>query len=561
MEMEPFILSLNEKTNNEYKFSLKSAVLDSGADFCVLEILYKDGILLDVNKKQALIKIAEEILPKSFKYEFNFIKNFISEERIYDDVVEFMEGNFPSLTYSLESVKSENKKFEITLKIDNLSLEHAKQKTLNVLIEKHLKSLYDDYEYKCVYAGDEVYKIDEIELLKQNYTEEEVDMLSSRKIELTEVIALVGEEITEKASYIKDYKTPTEDIVFCGKIKDIKPIVIKRKPKPKTESEENSQNDTLEDSNENITKEIRESAEIAAEINADAEKETSGYQRKLYKFSLEDFTGMMTCVFFSNKENQSKLEKLEVGSEIVVRGALEDDKFSGGVSMRVKQLGYCKLPETFEEFIVYRPEKPFYEFVEPEKVVVYEQNDLTNFMIEEQIPKLLQNKTFVCYDFETTGLHYAQGDKIIEIGAVKIENGKITEKFMTYVDPEKPIPAESSAISGIVDSDVQGAPIDSEALQDFYKFTRGAILIGYNIINFDNVFLRGQARDCRYNFDNECEDVYHYAQKYVHGVKNYKLGTIAAKLGVTLDNAHRAVYDAMATAEVFIKLCKLMPNA
>lgn len=561
MEMEPFILSLNEKTNNEYKFSLKSAVLDSGADFCVLEILYKDGILLDVNKKQALIKIAEEILPKSFKYEFNFIKNFISEERIYDDVVEFMEGNFPSLTYSLESVKSENKKFDITLKIDNLSLEHAKQKTLNILIEKHLKSLYDDYEYKCVYAGDEVYKIDEVELLKQNYTEEEVDMLSSRKIELSEVIALVGEEITEKASYIKDYKTPTEDIVFCGKIKDIKPIVIKRKPKPKAESEENSQNDTLEESNENITKEIQESAEIAAEINADAEKETSGYQRKLYKFSLEDFTGMMTCVFFSNKENQSKLEKLEVGSEIVVRGALEDDKFSGGVSMRVKQLGYCKLPETFEEFIVYRPEKPFYEFVEPEKVVVYEQNDLTNFMIEEQIPKHLQNKTFVCYDFETTGLHYAQGDKIIEIGAVKIENGKITEKFMTYVDPEKPIPAESSAISGIVDSDVQGAPIDSEALQDFYKFTRGAILIGYNIINFDNVFLRGQGRDCRYNFDNECEDVYHYAQKYVHGVKNYKLGTIAAKLGVTLDNAHRAVYDAMATAEVFIKLCKLMPNA
>ena len=561
MEMEPFILSLNEKTNNEYKFSLKSAVLDSGADFCVLEILYKDGILLDANKKQALIKIAEEILPKSFKYEFNFIKNFISEERIYDDVAQFMEGNFPSLTYSLESVKSENKKFDITLKIDNLSLEHAKQKTLNILIEKHLKSLYDDYEYKCVYAGDEVYKIDEVELLKQNYTEEEVDMLSSRKIELSEVIALVGEEITEKASYIKDYKTPTEDIVFCGKIKDIKPIVIKRKPKPKTESEENSQNDTLEESNENITKEIQESAEIAAEINAGEEKETSGYQRKLYKFSLEDFTGMITCVFFSNKENQSKLEKLEVGSEIVVRGALEDDKFSGGVSMRVKQLGYCKLPETFEEFIVYRPEKPFYEFVEPEKVVVYEQNDLINFMIEEQIPKHLQNKTFVCYDFETTGLHYAQGDKIIEIGAVKIENGKITEKFMTYVDPEKPIPAESSAISGIVDSDVQGSPIDSEALQDFYKFTRGAILIGYNIINFDNVFLRGQGRDCRLNFDNECEDVYHYAQKYVHGVKNYKLGTIAAKLGVTLDNAHRAVYDAMATAEVFIKLCKLMPNA
>ena len=229
--------------------------------------------------------------------------------------------------------------------------------------------------------------------------------------------------------------------------------------------------------------------------------------------------------------------------------------------MRVKQIAYCKLPETFEEYIVYKQEKPFYEFVEPEKVVLYEQNDLTSFMIEEKIPKHLQNKTYVCYDFETTGLHFEQGDKIIEIGAVKIKDGKIIEKFMTYVNPEKPIPAESSAISGIVDSDVQDAPIDSEALQDFYKFTRGAILTGYNILNFDNVFLRGQGKACRWNFDNESEDVYHYAQKYIHGVKNYKLGTIAAKLGVTLDNAHRAVYDAMATAEVFIKLCKLMENA
>lgn len=561
MEMEPFIFELNQKTNNEYKFSLKGATLDSAANFCVIELLYKDGIMLDKTKKQELTDIALEILPKSFKYEFNFIKNFISEERIFEDVTMFMEGNFPSITYTLESVKLRDKKFDIALKIDTLSLEHSKQKNLNVIIERYLKSLYDDFEYKCVYSGDEVYKIDEIQLLKQNYSEEDVDLFSERKIEYSEEVSLVGEPIAEKANYIKDYKSPVEDIIFCGKIKDIKPIVIKRKQKAKEETEQENTQENPEESNENITKEIQEAAEIAEEINVNSEQKETGYQRKLYKFTLEDFTDNVACVLFSNKENQSKLEKLEVGSEIVVRGALEEDKYAGGVSMRVKQLGYCKLPETFEEFIVYRKEKPFYEFVEPEKVVTYEQNDLTSFMMEEQVPKHLQGKTFVCYDFETTGLHFGQGDKIIEIGAVKIDNGRITEKFMTYVDPEKPIPAESSAISGIVDEDVKGAPIDYDALQDFYKFTRGAILTGYNILNFDNVFLKGQGKNCRLNFDNESEDVYHYAQKYVHGVKNYKLGTIAAKLGVTLDNAHRAVYDAMATAEVFIKLCKLMENA
>lgn len=131
---------------------------------------------------------------------------------------------------------------------------------------------------------------------------------------------------------------------------------------------------------------------------------------------------------------------------------------------------------------------------------------------------------------------------------------------MSYVDPEKHIPAESSAISGIVDADVEGAPKDFEALQDFYKFTRGAILTGYNIINFDMVFLKGQGKACRWNFDNEVVDTFKIAQKYVHGVKNYKLGTIAEKLGVVLDNAHRAVFDALATAEIFVKLAENLKN-
>ena len=98
MEMEPFIIEFNNKTDNEYKFSLKSAILDSSADFCVIEILYKDGVMLDKNKKEELITLAKTILPKSFKYEFVFIKNFISEERISEDVVDYMNKNFPSLT-------------------------------------------------------------------------------------------------------------------------------------------------------------------------------------------------------------------------------------------------------------------------------------------------------------------------------------------------------------------------------------------------------------------------------------------------------------------------------
>ena len=386
--------------------------------------------------------------------------------------------------------------------------------------------------------------------MKQSYVEEEVDIFAKRKIEVTDIVQIVGEEFEPVAEYIVDKTVPEESVIICGKIKLIKDIVLKPRARKKQEDE----------STENAEEQSEEVSAEPVEVEQQEPAETTGYQRKMYKWTLEDFTGSIGCVFFSNKENQSKLEKLDVGSVIVVRGKLEEDKFSKGVSLMVKDIAYCSLPEKFEEYIEYKKEKPFYEWVEPEPVVVYRQDTLMNFADSDECCEYLKGKTFVCFDFETTGLHFETGDKIVEIGAVKIVDGKITEKFMCFVDPEKHIPAEASAISGIVDEDVAGAPKDYEALQDFYKFTRGAILTGYNIINFDMVFLKGQGKNCRWNFDNEVVDTFKLAQKFVHGVKNYKLGTIAEKLGVVLDNAHRAVFDALATAEVFIKLAANLKN-
>ena len=133
------------------------------------------------------------------------------------------------------------------------------------------------------------------------------------------------------------------------------------------------------------------------------------YQRKLYLFDLADFTGEMHCVYFSNKETQAKLEKFDAGTTIAVRGKIQEDKFAGGISLMVHDIAYCSLPKEQEEIIVYHKVKPFYEFVKPEDVVLYQQNSLLDFAAEKTTPKYLQNKTFVCYDLETTGLHYEAG--------------------------------------------------------------------------------------------------------------------------------------------------------
>ena len=542
--MEKFTEEINKFTNYKYDFILKSALFKQDADFCLVEIFYKDGVLLSPQIKQGIEQFALSILPQNIKYEFSFIKRYISEERIFEDTKSFLEKTYPSLATKIENVKLVDNRFEICITVDELSYSHAQRCKVNFEVEKYLKSEYMNFDYICNITKGSVFVEDTKEELIKNFREEKVDIYENRKIEFFDVVPLVGEFVEGvKADYIKDKTSPESLIVVCGKIQSIQEKVIKRKPKAVNLEKQESDDNSVE------TEELQEES-----VGAEEQIEQPKYQRKLYKFALADFTGEMNCVFFSNKENQAKIEKLDVGSVIVVRGNLEADEYSGGNTLKVKDLAYCSLPENQKEYIEYKKEKPFYEFVEPEKIITYSQDNLLNFAEEKFAPKYLQDKTFVCYDFETTGLHYVNGDKIIEIGAVKIENGKITEKFMSFIDPEMHIPEEASAISGIVDSDVKGAPTADKVLQDFYKWTRGAIIIGYNNINFDNIFLIGQGKDARWNFDNETDDVYRWAQKYVRGAKNYRLKTIADKLGVTLDNAHRAVYDALATAEVFIKI-------
>ena len=119
--MENIIDSLNNYTNNEYKFSLKSALLKRDADFCVIEIFYKDGMMINPEKKAEFDDFVLSKLPKAYKYDLKFIKNYISEERIESEVCDFMKKHFPSLSYKINSVKEDNLSFDINLSIDKLS--------------------------------------------------------------------------------------------------------------------------------------------------------------------------------------------------------------------------------------------------------------------------------------------------------------------------------------------------------------------------------------------------------------------------------------------------------
>ena len=160
--------------------------------------------------------------------------------------------------------------------------------------------------------------------------------------------------------------------------------------------------------------------------------------------------------------------------------------------------------------------------------------------------------SFVVFDLETTGFS-PRYDEITEIGAVKIEHGRIVDRFSTFVNPLRPIPPKIVELTNITDDMVADAPTIDEALPLFEDFIGDGILVAHNA-SFDSRFVEYRRKD-KGNYPTI--DTLLLAQCLDLHIKNYKLGTLAKRFGINLQGAHRAVNDAEATAELFLHLERL----
>lgn len=163
---------------------------------------------------------------------------------------------------------------------------------------------------------------------------------------------------------------------------------------------------------------------------------------------------------------------------------------------------------------------------------------------------------FVVFDIETTGFR-ATKDKIIEIGAVKVEDGKITEKYSTFVNPKVPIPPRIEELTGIKDSMVLDFPEIAVILPQFLEFCKGCALVAHNA-SFDTGFIRHNAKVLGLPYDFTVVDTVGLARALLSHLSKFKLDVVAKELGVSLENHHRAVDDAGATAEIFVKFVGML---
>ena len=198
--------------------------------------------------------------------------------------------------------------------------------------------------------------------------------------------------------------------------------------------------------------------------------------------------------------------------------------------------------------------------VQPEARPVHYEFDLFNQEIgAKTASQPLRECTFVVFDTETTGLSPADGDEIIQLGAVRIVRGRLlySETFDQLIDPQRHVPQSSVDIHGIDPSLLEGKPTIDQVLPHFRKFVEGAVLVAHNAA-FDMKFLHIKQFQAGVQFDQPVLDTL-LLSSIVHPTwGTHSLDQIAERMNVTIVGRHTALGDAIVTAEILLRLIPLL---
>ena len=508
---------INQNTNDAYKdFKLVSVIFDEETNELIFKFLYKDE-MAETAKDELYNLINKYFNEPAIKIVVKCKKAYIDEDLVRDVLYNFIIKNFTSIGLDF------------------------KKSRINVSISDYISVVINCTEFQYQY-------------IKGNSVENEIiDYANSFffedfSLELncdTTIKSNIAEEIVSGMDI--DLKDPTEPSFKYHKIENLQEFIGEVNCNPIQISS---------------IKSAMEGVEVAGTIrflnlksfeSKRKDKEGNAIVKDFLSFTIADGTGKINAVYFPNKADNAKAMTIQEGQNIVARGDVE--VFNDRQSLKVKAIAFGDIiqevvEEKEEEVMVVKEPNADYKFVKPEPHIEMFQDNL--FMVAQDPGKYLMENDVVVFDLETTGLE-ATKCEIIEIGAVKISKGKIVETFETLVKPAGHIPEDSTEIHGITDEMVANSPSVRQVLPDFYKFCYGCTIMAYNI-DFDYKFISIWGKKQGLIFDNKQIDAMLLARLYVPGLKNFKLSTVCKKLDVSLENAHRAVHDAMATAEVVIKL-------
>ncbi len=298
---------------------------------------------------------------------------------------------------------------------------------------------------------------------------------------------------------------------------------------------------------------------VTGKITSLQEKDIEKLQKKCFSFVLDDTTGstLKVSLFTNVQQVIDVMMRLKVDDKVAVEGSIEYSKFDSKYVMYLKAIALIDIDfEKALSDIKYLPVPDSYTTVSPQPYKESSFESISMFETNQNrvIPQVLLDHDFVVFDTETTGIN-TDIDKVIELAGVKISKGNIVETFTTFINPQEKLTEKIKELTNISQDMVDNAPLFKKVIGDFYKFCYNCCLVAHNA-PFDMGMIVGRARDCGYNFDNKVYDTLALSREVFPQFKKFKLEYLCDQLDISLEGAHRAVNDAMATAKLFMIIAK-----
>lgn len=338
-------------------------------------------------------------------------------------------------------------------------------------------------------------------------------------------------------------------------------------------------------------------------------KVTKSGDKNIFTIDITDYTGSTTAKVFNSIKESAVIDNIKKGDTIVVQGDVEYDKYAGELVVNARSIGTAQKVKVVDNAEKKRVELHMHTNMSQMDAVTsagdlvnrayqwgHKAVAITDHGVAQAFPDAMKaadkiNKdeekikiiygveayfmddlvesvkgdadtgfdgTFICFDIETTGLS-AVRDKITEIGAVKVENGIITDTFSTFANPEMPIPQKITQLTGITDDMVKDAPSQSEAVGAFLEFAGDNVLVAHNA-PFDTSFIAKACEDMGREYNYTSIDTVAISRAILTDIKNCKLDTVAKFLRLGDFNHHRATDDAEMLARIFINLCQRLTD-
>ncbi len=506
------------------------------------------------------------------------------DDAMKDKVLDLLKEMFNGISVSVQYIRTyadqsvvKNKILEFFNRQNQMIFRRISDDSLSIDVGEHdidVKFTFDTPTYKILTAGDLLDKLKDyldsnfnynIDILTEEIVQELDELVKDedlhietttiandsglRLVELRQGAKIYArgkmDGVSSMPNYIADIKGACDNVILCGKITGIE-----------KKSYKNKKYDP-------------------------ANPKTGAEMLPMVKFYIDDSTERMECVCFPSKEEDAdKIAVVSQGSDVVCMGKVSWSQFAGSWSYMVSAIFEADINYDSIHLQATKPVPDKYVTIKPQKYVDTTQKTLLDAEKQEGIPAIsnkprrksglldaekqegipanMIGKTYVVFDLETTSL-MTDVAEIIEIAALKVVDGVFTESFETLVKPVGPITQEITDVTHITNAMVLDSPNIESVMPDFFKFASNSILVGHNIKGYDFPIINRIAGDMGYKFDNELMDTLLLSRKYFKDELNqFSLTTLSKHFGIEHENAHRALSDVVATAEVLKILSRRM---